>query len=60
MRSKVAAAEMASEAGIGVVICNGTQDGMLARAAAGDAVGTRFAPHPSPDSGLELWRKHWG
>jgi glutamate 5-kinase len=60
MRSKVAAAKMASEAGIPAVICNGTQEGELARAIAGEAVGTRFAPHPSPDSGLNLWRKHWG
>ena len=36
MRSKVAAAEMASEAGIPAVICNGTEEGTLAAAAAGE------------------------
>src|SRR5262245_52645110 len=46
MRSKSAAAEMASAAGIPVVICDGTEPGTLAAAAAGDRVGTRFAPHP--------------
>ena len=35
MRSKVAAAEMASEAGIPATICNGTVPGTLAAAAAG-------------------------
>jgi glutamate 5-kinase len=60
MRSKVAAAEMASEAGIPVVVCNGTGPGTLAAAAAGEAVGTRFAAHPSPASGFKLWQKHWG
>ena len=43
MRSKVRAAEMASAAGIPVVICDGTAAGTLARAAAGERVGTRFA-----------------
>ena len=43
MRSKVVAAEMAAEAGIGAVICNGTLAGTLRGAAAGDAVGTAFA-----------------
>ncbi len=43
MRSKVAAAEMASEAGTPTVICDGTSDGTLAAAAAGLPVGTRFA-----------------
>src|SRR5436190_8452618 len=40
MRSKVAAAEMASAAGIPVVICDGTVPATLAQAAAGEAVGT--------------------
>ena len=43
MRSKVAAAEMASEAGIPAVICNGTTGGTLAAAAQGARVGTRFS-----------------
>ena len=45
MRSKVAAAEMATSAGIEVVICDGTEDGTLrARRPAGEASGTRLRP----------------
>src|SRR5438045_594481 len=39
MRSKVAAAEMSSAAGIPVVICDGTVPGTLAAAAAGEPIG---------------------
>ena len=55
MRSKVAAAGMASSAGIPAVICDGTVDGTLAAAAAGESVGTRFAPHPERTSSFKLW-----
>ncbi|HEX5714505.1 MAG TPA: glutamate 5-kinase [Solirubrobacterales bacterium] len=58
MRSKVAAAEMASEAGIPAVICNGTSVGTLAQAAAGKAVGTRFAAQESRESSFKLWLKY--
>lgn len=58
MRSKVAAAEMASEAGIAAMVCNGTSAGTLAAAAAGDPVGTRFAARPSKASGFKLWLKY--
>lgn len=58
MRSKVAAAEMASEAGIPTVICNGTEAGTLARAAAGEAVGTRFAAQAGKASSFKLWIKY--
>jgi glutamate 5-kinase len=58
MRSKVAAAEMASEAGIPVVICNGTSPGTLAAAAGGDAVGTRFAAQAGKASSFKLWLKY--
>jgi glutamate 5-kinase len=58
MRSKVAAAEMASEAGIPSVICDGTQPGSLASAAAGEAVGTRFAAQPGKASSFKLWLKY--
>lgn len=58
MRSKVAAAEMASEAGISTVICNGTEAGTLAAAASGEAVGTRFAARASRDSSFKLWLKY--
>jgi glutamate 5-kinase len=58
MRSKVAAAEMASEAGTPAVICNGTEPGTLRRAAAGEAVGTRFSPQPGKATSFKLWLKY--
>jgi glutamate 5-kinase len=58
MRSKVAAAEMASEAGIPAVICNGTEAGTLLSAAAGEACGTRFAPGRGRTSRFKLWLKY--
>jgi glutamate 5-kinase len=58
MRSKVAAAEMASEAGIAAAICNGTSAGTLTTAAAGDPVGTRFAAQGSTASSFKLWLKY--
>jgi glutamate 5-kinase len=58
MRSKGAAAEMASEAGIPAVICNGTVDGTLSTAAAGQRIGTRFAAQPSKASSFKLWLKY--
>ena len=58
MRSKVAAAEMASEAGIPAVICNGTTAGTLTAAASGGEIGTRFAAQPSKASSFKLWLKY--
>jgi glutamate 5-kinase len=58
MRSKVAAAEMAAEAGIPAVICNGTKRGTLLAAAAGDAVGTRFSARDGKASSFKLWLKY--
>ena len=58
MRSKVAAAEMASEAGIAAVICNGTKPGTLLAAAAGEPAGTRFAAGPARASSFKLWLRH--
>jgi glutamate 5-kinase len=58
MRSKVAAAEMASEAGIPAVICNGTSEGTLNRAAAGEPCGTRFAAGEGRTSSFKLWLKY--
>jgi glutamate 5-kinase len=58
MRSKVGAAEMASESGISAVICNGTTDGTLKAAAGGEAVGTRFAVNASRASSFKLWLKY--
>jgi glutamate 5-kinase len=58
MRSKVAAAEMASAAGIPVVICDGTAPGTLTAAAAGEPVGTRFAAHPERTPSFKLWLRY--
>jgi glutamate 5-kinase len=58
MQSKVAAAEMASEAGIQVVICNGTGNGTLSAAVAGEEVGTRFFAQDGKASSFKLWLKY--
>jgi glutamate 5-kinase len=58
MRSKVAAAEMASEAGIAATICNGTTHGTLVEAVRGGAAGTRFAARPGRVSSFKLWLKY--
>jgi glutamate 5-kinase len=58
MRSKVLCAEMATSAGIPVVICNGTKPGMLMRAVAGEPVGTRFHPQARRQSSFKLWLKY--
>jgi glutamate 5-kinase len=58
MRSKVLAAEMATSAGIPVVICNGTERGTLERAVAGEPVGTRFHPQERRQSSFKLWLKY--
>ena len=58
MRSKVAAAEMASAAGIPVVVCDGTQPGSVIAAARGEHVGTRFAAHPERTPSFKLWLRY--
>jgi glutamate 5-kinase len=58
MRSKVAAAEMASEAGIPATICDGTEPGTLLAAAGGKAAGTRFAAQDGQASSFKLWLKY--
>jgi glutamate 5-kinase len=57
MRSKVVAAELAGAAGIRTVIASGFESGVLPRAWAGDAVGTRFEPQPVRHSSFKLWLK---
>jgi glutamate 5-kinase len=58
MRSKVAAAGMAGASGIAAVICDGTGESTLLSAAAGDATGTRFLPHPERTSSFKLWLRY--
>ena len=58
MRSKVLCAEMATAAGIPVVICNGTEPGTLLRAVSGEPVGTRFHPQARRQSSFKLWLRY--
>jgi glutamate 5-kinase len=58
MRSKVAAAEMATSAGIEVVVCDGTEERTLCAAAAGERVGTRFPAHPGRVPSFKLWLRY--
>jgi glutamate 5-kinase len=58
MRSKVAAAEMASAAGIPVTICAGTEPGTLRAAASGEAVGTHLIAHPERTPSFKLWLRY--
>jgi glutamate 5-kinase len=58
MRSKVAAAEMAAQSGIPVVICNGTKAGTLSDAAVGKPIGTHFAAQAAKASSFKLWLKY--
>ena len=58
MRSKVAAAEMATAAGIPTVIGSGFEPGLLGRAWAGEKAGTRFAPHPVRQPSFKLWLRY--
>jgi glutamate 5-kinase len=58
MRSKVVAAEMATAAGIPAAILNGTLPDTIARAVAGEPVGTRFAPQKQRVSSFKLWLKY--
>ena len=58
IRSKLAAAAMASAAGVDCVVASGNASGLLARAASGDDVGTRVRHRGRRDSAFKLWLKH--
>ena len=58
MRSKVVAAEMATAAGIPATITSGTDAAAVARALAGEPVGTRFHPQDGRVSSFKLWLKY--
>jgi glutamate 5-kinase len=58
MRSKVVAADMATAAGIRVVICNGVRDGALEAVLAGQAQGTNFPPRSARHSSFKLWLRY--
>ncbi|MDH3724454.1 MAG: glutamate 5-kinase [Thermoleophilia bacterium] len=58
IRSKLAAAAMASAAGVDCVVASGRTPGLLARAAAGESVGTRIHHRGRRDSAFKLWLRH--
>ena len=58
MRSKVVAAEMATAAGIPTVIASGLAPGVLAAAATGEEVGTRFEAREARHSSFKLWLRY--
>jgi glutamate 5-kinase len=58
MRSKVAAAEIASAAGIPAVVCDGTAAGSLLAASRGERVGTRFVAHRERTPSFKLWLRY--
>jgi glutamate 5-kinase len=58
MRSKVVAAEMATAAGVPVVIAGGLTPGTITRAVAGEPVGTSFPARAGRYSSFKLWLKY--
>jgi glutamate 5-kinase len=58
MKSKVAAAEMAGDAGIPSIICNGITPGTLLAAVAGEPIGTHFGARSSKAPSFKLWLKY--
>ncbi len=58
MRSKVVAADMATAAGIPVVITGGTDRAAVAAALSGERTGTRFHPQRGRVSSFKLWLKY--
>jgi glutamate 5-kinase len=55
MRTKIQAAEMATRAGISLIIASGKRPDIIERVLTGEAAGTLFPPASNP---LE-WRKRW-
>ena len=56
--SKLAAVAMATGSGTACVIASGENDGVIPAAAAGDAVGTRFAPSGRSEGAFKMWLRH--
>lgn len=56
--SKVAAAMMATSAGVTCVIASGSADGVIAAAASGHRVGTRFAAARPGEPAFKLWLRY--
>ncbi|MSO44782.1 MAG: glutamate 5-kinase [Thermoleophilia bacterium] len=56
--SKVASASMATACGVVCIVASGTEEGVITRAAAGEAVGTRFRPSGRAEGAFKLWLRH--
>jgi glutamate 5-kinase len=56
--AKIAAATMATGAGVTCVIASGRNDGVLAAVATGHHVGTRFQPAERRESAFKLWLRY--
>ncbi|MGL4420948.1 MAG: glutamate 5-kinase [Gemmataceae bacterium] len=55
MKSKLRAAHLATAAGAGVIMANGSTDGVLDRIFRGDAIGTFFHPQPNARPAWKRW-----
>ena len=55
IQSKVAAASMATAAGVTCIVASGLEDGVITAVAHGGHVGTRFPPATRPRSAFKLW-----
>ena len=58
MATKLSAAAIATEAGVCTVITQGQAPQNLPRILAGEAIGTRFQPHPQPITARKRWIAH--
>lgn len=58
MVTKMAAARIATRAGIKTVITNGSRPSDLAKILAGEEIGTLFKPHKTIDSARKRWLAH--
>ncbi len=55
MATKVAAAQIATAAGVTMVITHGERPQAIAQIIAGEAIGTRFDPEPQPERARKRW-----
>lgn len=55
MWTKIQAAEMATNAGVEVIIASGAEPSLISRIAAGEPVGTRFLPSHTPLESRKRW-----
>ena len=56
--SKIAAAMMATSAGVGCVIASGADEGVITAVASGHHVGTRFSPAVKGEPAFKLWLRY--